>query len=68
MILVCSLGYSNGQVVLLNVENHEELNIYQLHSDITCLSWTQNMSEIHDDVEDSNENRLVSVCMFNCHK
>lgn len=64
ILLFCIKGYSTGLVVLLDVENHQEVNVFHLHSDITCLSWTQNITEIHDDIEEIHENRLVRYCHF----
>lgn len=52
-------GYSNGLVVLIDVENQQEINTFNLESDITCLSWTQNTKDVQDEIEEFQDNRLV---------
>lgn len=59
------VGYSNGLVVVLDVENYQEINTFNLESDISTVSWTQNVTEIQDDIEDP-ENRLVIIHCANC--
>lgn len=56
-----SIGYSNGLVVLMDVENQQEIHTFNLDSDITCLSWTQNAKEFHDENDEFQDNRLVSA-------
>ncbi|XP_055523633.1 anaphase-promoting complex subunit 4 [Wyeomyia smithii] len=45
---VMAIAYSNGTVLLINIENKEEIYSFNVKSDITCLSWTENTSEIPD--------------------
>lgn len=44
-------------VMLLDIEQQNVVHSFQLESDITCLSWTQNNREISDD-SDSSDNPL----------
>lgn len=45
-----AIGYSNGLITLLDIENHEEIFSLQLSGDITCMSWTNsNHTEIVSD-------------------
>ncbi|XP_053698159.1 anaphase-promoting complex subunit 4 [Sabethes cyaneus] len=43
---VMAIAYSNGTVLLINIENKEEIYSFNVKSDITCLNWTENTSEI----------------------
>lgn len=58
---ILAIGYSSGLVELLDVENEEEIHSFKLESDITCLSWTQNMKEVQDELEEFQDGRLVSA-------
>lgn len=58
--MFANAGYSNGLVVVLDVENYQEINTFNLEGDISSVSWTQNVTEIQDDIEDP-ENRLVTI-------
>lgn len=51
---IIAIGYSNGFVVLLDIENQQEVHSFKLDSDITCLSWTQNSKEMIDNNEKNN--------------
>lgn len=51
---IVAVGYSNGWVALLDVENQHEVHAFQLNGDIQCLHWTQNEREIVDDSDSDN--------------
>ncbi|XP_055586995.1 anaphase-promoting complex subunit 4 [Uranotaenia lowii] len=43
---VMSIAYSNGLIILINIENKEEIYSFNVKSDITCMNWTDNIKEI----------------------
>lgn len=57
---ILAIGYSNGLVTLIDVENQQEIHKINLDSDITSLAWTQNTNEYQDGTEDSQDNRMVN--------
>lgn len=59
---IVAVGYSDGWVVLLDIENHHENLSFQLNGDIACLNWTQNYKEIVDDSDSANP--LVRMIVF----
>lgn len=63
---ILAIGYSNGLVTLIDVENQQELHKINLESDITSMSWTQNTIEFQDGAEDSQDNRMVRRCTVHC--
>uniref|UniRef100_A0A182T898 Anaphase-promoting complex subunit 4 n=1 Tax=Anopheles maculatus TaxID=74869 RepID=A0A182T898_9DIPT len=44
-----AIGYSNGTVLLIDLETKEEIHSFSVQTDITCLSWTENTDEIDSD-------------------
>uniref|UniRef100_A0A182K3T0 Anaphase-promoting complex subunit 4 n=1 Tax=Anopheles christyi TaxID=43041 RepID=A0A182K3T0_9DIPT len=49
-----AIGYSNGTILLVDLETKEEIHNFSVNQDITCLSWTENIDEIGtDDVSHS---------------
>ncbi|XP_053670386.1 anaphase-promoting complex subunit 4 [Anopheles nili] len=53
-----SIGYSNGTILLIDIESKEEVHKFSVKSDITCLSWTENTDEIS--TEDVSYNSVTS--------
>lgn len=51
---VIATAFSNGQIVLVDVESKEELHSYLINGDIASLSWTRNTKEVPptDDLEE----------------
>uniref|UniRef100_A0A182RCV6 Anaphase-promoting complex subunit 4 n=1 Tax=Anopheles funestus TaxID=62324 RepID=A0A182RCV6_ANOFN len=46
-----AIGYSNGTVLLVDLETKEEIYNFSIKTDITCLCWTDNTDEMAcDDV------------------
>ncbi|XP_058812704.1 anaphase-promoting complex subunit 4 [Topomyia yanbarensis] len=43
---VMAIAYSNGTVLLINIENKEEIYSFDVKSDITCINWTENTREV----------------------
>ncbi|XP_055629250.1 anaphase-promoting complex subunit 4 [Toxorhynchites rutilus septentrionalis] len=43
---VMAIAYSNGAVLLINIENKEEIHNFSVKSDIRCMNWTDNTTEI----------------------
>ncbi|XP_065091153.1 anaphase-promoting complex subunit 4 [Ochlerotatus camptorhynchus] len=43
---VMAIAYSNGTVLLINIENKEEIYSFNIKSDISCMNWTENVKEI----------------------
>ncbi|XP_050071873.1 anaphase-promoting complex subunit 4 [Anopheles maculipalpis] len=41
-----AVGYSNGTVLLIDLETREEIHSFTVNTDITCLCWTENTDEI----------------------
>ncbi|XP_058062186.1 anaphase-promoting complex subunit 4 [Anopheles bellator] len=37
-----AIGYSNGAIVLINIENKEEVHSFSVESDISFMNWTEN--------------------------
>lgn len=70
---IIAVGYSNGLVILLDIENQHEINQIKLDGDITCLGWTQNSRELcgngatvdFDISLDSHETYLPPLPSFN---
>lgn len=56
---ILAIGYSNGLITLIDVENQQEIHKINLDSDITCLAWTQNTAEFRDGSDDTQDNRMV---------
>uniref|UniRef100_A0A182XID8 Anaphase-promoting complex subunit 4 n=1 Tax=Anopheles quadriannulatus TaxID=34691 RepID=A0A182XID8_ANOQN len=49
-----AIGYSNGTILLVDLETKEEIHSFSVKQDITCLTWTENTDEIGtDDVSHS---------------
>uniref|UniRef100_A0A182JMB5 Uncharacterized protein n=1 Tax=Anopheles atroparvus TaxID=41427 RepID=A0A182JMB5_ANOAO len=44
-----AIGYSNGTVLLINIETKEEVHSFSVEADITCMSWTENTEELPKD-------------------
>lgn len=44
-----AIGYSNGLITLLDIENHEEIFTLRLSGDITCMCWTNKNSTVCND-------------------
>lgn len=63
---IVAVGYSNGCVALLDIENQHEIHSFQLNGDVQCLNWTQNNREIVDDSD--SDNPLVSLWDNICKK
>ena len=55
LIMPCFVvGYSNGTILLVDLETKEEIHSFSVKQDITCLTWTENTDEIGtDDVSHS---------------
>lgn len=53
------LGYSTGLVILLNVENQQTITVLNVDSDISCLSWTQNVKDNSEEINEDHLNLLV---------
>lgn len=53
------LGYSNGTVIQIDVENQCECNTLQLESEVACLAWTRNRKPFLDESKESEDIRLV---------
>ncbi|KAG5894095.1 hypothetical protein JTB14_003951 [Gonioctena quinquepunctata] len=43
---ILAVGYSSGEVLLINVENKKTLNVKDANSEITCITWVQEKVEI----------------------
>ncbi|XP_062535829.1 anaphase-promoting complex subunit 4 isoform X2 [Armigeres subalbatus] len=43
---VMAIAYSNGTIILINIENKEEIYNFNIKSDISCMSLTENDKEI----------------------
>lgn len=56
---ILAIGYSNGLLALIDVENQQEIHKINLESDMTFLAWTQNTTEFQDGAEDIRDNRMV---------
>lgn len=56
-----AIGYNNGFVVLLDIENREEIYSYNLESDITCMHWTNLVKSIIPEIE---EEQLVRMILY----
>uniref|UniRef100_A0A182VQ87 Anaphase-promoting complex subunit 4 n=1 Tax=Anopheles minimus TaxID=112268 RepID=A0A182VQ87_9DIPT len=41
-----AIGYSNGTVLLIDLETKEEIHSFSIKTDITCLNWTDNTDEM----------------------
>ncbi|XP_058465816.1 anaphase-promoting complex subunit 4 isoform X2 [Malaya genurostris] len=41
-----AIAYSNGTILLINIENKEEIYSFDVKSDISCINWTENTNEI----------------------
>uniref|UniRef100_A0A182Y7A5 Uncharacterized protein n=1 Tax=Anopheles stephensi TaxID=30069 RepID=A0A182Y7A5_ANOST len=53
-----AIGYSNGTVLLIDLETKEEIHSFSVQTDITCLCWTENTDEI--DADDVSYNAVTS--------
>ncbi|KXJ69427.1 hypothetical protein RP20_CCG027068 [Aedes albopictus] len=43
---VMAIAYSNGIVLLINIENKEEIYNFNVKADISCINWTENNKEV----------------------
>lgn len=55
------LGYSNGKVIIFDIESQLEIHSFDVNDDIAYLGWTHNSLELCEDRENDEENVLVTV-------
>lgn len=51
-----AVGYNNGLVVLLDIENKEEVHTFNLHCDISCMIWTNCSKPVLNPEDATNQN------------
>lgn len=49
-----AIGYNDGTVSLLDIENNEVIHTFNLECDISSICWTNNSTEFNLDDIDSN--------------
>lgn len=51
-----AVGYNNGLVVLLDIENKEEVHTFNLNCDISCMIWTNCSKPVLNPEDATNQN------------
>lgn len=61
-VIIDSTAYSNGIVLLINIENKEEIYNFNVKADISCINWTENNKEVP--INDTSGDAIVSTYIY----